>query len=174
MNTFPTDARRRRSTAALVPLLGCTLVVAMALPGGAAATTGAGVTPRAVAVGGLDAPVRAKLKAYEGSGFGDGTAVDDIVVIEYTVAPGGYFGWHQHGGPVWVVVNSGTLTLYGADDPTCSGTPHPAGSAFLDAGNHTHNARNEGTAPVVVVAIFMLPNGAPMRIDAPNPGVCPF
>lgn len=174
MNTVTHARVPRRTAAALVPLLGCTLVVAMALPSGAAATPGAGVTPRVVAVGGLDAPVRAKLKAHDGGGFDDGTAVEDIVVIEYTVAPGGYFGWHQHGGPVWVVVNSGTLTLYGSEDPTCTGTAHPAGSAFLDAGNHTHNARNEGTAPVVVVATFMLPNGAPMRIDAPNPGVCAF
>ena len=51
-----------------------------------------------------------------------GTDVEDIVMIEFTIAPGGYFGWHRHGGPVWVVVKQGTLTLYDSDDETCTGT----------------------------------------------------
>ena len=49
----------------------------------------------------------AKLKADLHEGFGDGTSVADIVVVEYTVAPGGYFGWHRHGGPVWVISSAG-------------------------------------------------------------------
>lgn len=36
-----------------------------------------------------------------------------------------------------------------------------------------HNARNEGTEPVVY-ATFMLPDGGALREDVANPGVCAF
>ena len=155
-------------------LLCCTFAFGLAPANEAQATPGAGVTPRSVAIGVLPETVRAKLKAHHDDGFGDGTDVADIVMVEYTIAPGGYFGWHQHGGPVWVIIKQGTLTLYDSDDATCTGTAYVAGSAFLDPGDHVHNARNEGDVPVVVYGTFMLPEDGLLRIDAPNPGVCPF
>jgi quercetin dioxygenase-like cupin family protein len=100
--------------------------------------------------------------------------VAQIAVIKFTIAPGGFFGWHTHGGPVWVVVAAGELTLYDSDDTTCTGRVHKPGSAFLDAGNHVHNARNEGVNPVVVYGTFMLPAGGAVRVDASDPGVCTF
>ncbi|HET9484701.1 MAG TPA: cupin domain-containing protein [Xanthomonadales bacterium] len=177
------------------PLLGlcCALAAALAPADEARATPGAGVTPRSIAIGVLPEAIRAKFKAahdderarrdwrvvldagqVQPTHDESGTDVEDIVVIEFTIAPGGYFGWHKHGGPVWVVVKQGTLTLYDADDETCTGTAYIAGSAFLDSGDHVHNARNEGTEPVVVYGTFMLPDGGAVRVDAPNPGVCPF
>lgn len=158
----------------LAPLLGCALALGMAPAMNVSATPGSGVTPRIVAIGVLPEAIRAKLKAHHDDGFGNGTVVEDIMVVEFTIAPGGYFGWHKHGGPVWVVIQSGTLTLYGSDDPTCTGTTYVAGSAFLDSGDHVHNARNETAAPVVVYGTFMLPVDGALRVDAPNPGVCPF
>jgi hypothetical protein len=148
------------------------LLTSSFVAGTALATPGNGVTGTQVASGALPEPVRVKLK--DEVGFGDGTDVSSITTIKYTVQPGGYFGWHQHGGPVWAVIASGTLTLYDGDDPTCTGQAYPAGSAFLDSGSHTHNARNETNQLVEVYATFMLPAGAPARIDMPNPGVCPF
>lgn len=171
---LPHDRRRARGASLFAPLLCCTLAVAMTPAKQASATPGAGVTPRPVAIGVLPETVRAKLKADHHDGFGDGTPVADIVMVEFTIAPGGYFGWHEHGGPVWVVIKEGTLTLYDSDDATCTGTRYPSGSAFLDAGDHVHNARNEGAVPVVVYGTFMLPDDAALRVDAPNPGVCPF
>jgi quercetin dioxygenase-like cupin family protein len=131
-------------------------------------TPGKDVVGEPLASGSLAEPVRAKLKDHEG-GFGDGTAVAQVSTIKYTVQPGGYFGWHRHGGPVWVVVAAGTLTLYEGDDATCTGHDQPAGRAFLDPGDHVHNARNEGSVPVVVYATFLLPAGGQTRIDAPAP-----
>jgi quercetin dioxygenase-like cupin family protein len=139
---------------------------------GAGATQGRGVVSEPVALGSLPEPIRAKLKDH--GGFGDGTAVAQIAVIKFTIEPGGVFGWHRHGGPVWVVVAAGDLTLYDSDDTTCTGRVHKPGSAFLDAGNHTHNARNETANPVVVYGTFMLPAGGAIRIDAPDPQVCEF
>ena len=152
---------------------------------GQAQAASVGVTGEKVSDGFLPEIVRAKLKGDESSGFEDGTDVGRILVIKYTVAPGGSFGWHRHGGPVWAVIMQGTLTMYDGDDPTCTGTDYAPlgdldgdgfvdGTALLDAGDHLHNAVNHGDIPVVVYATFMLPDGAPTKIDAPNPGFCPF
>lgn len=138
-----------------------------------AATPGSGVTPEPIVASELTESVRAKFKE-DASGFGEGTEVVSLTLVKFTIAPGGIFGWHRHGGPVWAMVSSGTLTIYDGDDPTCTGTIYTAGSAFLDPGDHTHNARNEGSENVVIYATFMLPEGGAPRIDAPDPGVCPF
>ena len=81
--------------------------------------------------------------------------------------PGGTFGWHQHGGPVWVVVAQGTLTLY-AGDEGCAATTVSAGGAFLDPGDHTHSAVNLGDQAVIVYATFR-----PRRVGQPA-WMCPI
>lgn len=135
------------------------------------ATPGSGVTGEVLASGTLFEPVPTKLKTELGIVQAD---VSKITVIRYTIAPGGVFGWHQHGGPLWATVVSGSLTFYHGDDPTCTGEVYPAGSVFMDSGNHTHNARNEGAENLVVIVTFMLPEGGAPRIDVPNPGNCSF
>jgi quercetin dioxygenase-like cupin family protein len=153
----------------------CSVLVcgAALVPGAATATRSEGVSAEPIAFGSLPEPIRAKLKGDEG-GFAEGTDVAQIAVIKFTIAPGGFFGWHTHGGPVWVVIAAGELTLYDSDDTTCTGRVHKPGSAFLDAGNHVHNARNEGVNPVVVYGTFMLPAGGAVRVDANDPGMCTF
>jgi quercetin dioxygenase-like cupin family protein len=163
---------RHKSPLALA-VCGAALLGAALTGGGAQATPGFGVVGEPVTLGSLPEPIRVKLKGESG-GFEDGTSVAQIVVIKFTVQPGGYFGWHRHGGPVWVAVAAGTLTLYEADDTTCTGHAYTPGSAFLDYGDHTHNARNEGAFPVVVYGTFLLPAGGAVRVDAPNPNVCAF
>lgn len=91
------------------------------------------------------------------------------VQVQTVLQPGGTFGWHEHGGPVWAVIASGTLTLY---DEACQPETFNAGEAFLDGGNHTHIANNEGEVDVVIYATFMLPTGGAPRIDVPDPGTC--
>jgi quercetin dioxygenase-like cupin family protein len=171
----PTTATLGRYVGRLTAVACGALFGSALLAGQAWATTPKDVVGEPLAPGSLLEPVRIKLKDHSG-GFGDGTAVAQISVIKYTVQPGGYFGWHTHGGPVWVVVAAGTLSLYDGDDATCTAHTQSAGSAFLDPGDHVHNARNEGTVPVVVYATFLLSAGAPARIDAPvpNPNVCGF
>lgn len=137
------------------------------------ATPGSGVTPEVIASGVLPEVVRAKFKDSHG-GFGDGFDVSRVQMVRFTVVPGGYFGWHQHGGPVWVNIAAGELTFYSSGDPTCTPSRYSTGEAFFETGQHTHTARNEGAIDVVVYATFMLPEGAALRIDAPDPGVCPF
>ena len=135
------------------------------------ATPASGVTSELITSGGLPEPIWAKFKPQSGVVHTD---VTRITMIKQTVAPGGTTGWHQHGGPIWVVVASGTLTLYDGGDPSCGGVVYPPGSAFMDPGTHTHNARNEGSENVVMYITFMLPEGGATRIDVPAPGNCPF
>jgi hypothetical protein len=95
--------------------------------------------------------------------------LSDAQVVEFHVAPGGFFGWHTHPGPVFVMVTAGTLTLYHADDPTTD-VDYPVGTGFVDpGGGHVHDARNEGNTDVELVAFFLTPQGTPIRIDAPAP-----
>lgn len=98
----------------------------------------------------------------------------DIVVANIEIGPGGSSGWHSHPGPVLIVVKSGTVTFYEANDPTCSPTVHPAGTSFIELGGDVAIARNEGELHASSVATFFVPAGSPTRIDAPNPGNCPF
>jgi quercetin dioxygenase-like cupin family protein len=136
------------------------------------ATPGVGVTQTPVAAGTLPEAVRMKLK--DGGGFGDGLDITNVAVVKNIVPPGAYFGWHQHGGPSWIVVTQGTLTFYDVENGTCAAHPVSAGQAYLDMGDHTHNARNETSTTVENYVVRFLPQGAQTRIDKPAPGVCPF
>jgi quercetin dioxygenase-like cupin family protein len=98
----------------------------------------------------------------------------DIVVANIAITPGGTSGWHSHPGPVLVVVKTGVLTIYRGDDPTCSPTLHPAGTAFTEEGGVVHIARNEGAVNVTTVATFFVPASAQQRIDQALPGNCAF
>ena len=67
----------------------------------------------------------------------------DTVVQQIVFGPGGHTGWHDHPGPVVVLVAQGELTLYSSEDPTCTGRTYSAGQAFIDqgAGPRPHRAR---------------------------------
>ena len=97
-----------------------------------------------------------------------------VHLIENRIAPGGTFGWHSHPGPSLVVVKSGALTLYLADDPTCTGRVVPAGSGFVDNGGDVHVVRNEGTMETIVYVTSLVPEGFGRRIDEPAPAHCGF
>ena len=98
----------------------------------------------------------------------------DIVVQEVTLQPGGYTGWHYHPGPILVAVKAGTITLYDADDPSCTPSRVNAGSAFMEEPGHVHFARNEGAVAEQHISTYILPFGAPTRVDAPHPRNCAF
>jgi quercetin dioxygenase-like cupin family protein len=100
--------------------------------------------------------------------------LSDVVTQTITLAPGGSSGWHTHPGPGILSVRSGTVTLYDANDPSC--TPHvlPAGKGFVEAGGDVHIARNEGTENLTLNVTYIIPRNAPQRIDQPDPGNCAF
>ncbi len=94
----------------------------------------------------------------------------DISVVTLTMAPGGTTGWHRHPGIVMIAVTEGTGTFYGAD---CTPTTYSAGDVFVETGEDSAAVvRNETDSPFVITVTFVVPRGAPFRIDEPNPG-CP-
>ena len=97
-----------------------------------------------------------------------------VIVQNVTIAPGAQTGWHSHHGPVIVVVAAGTMTLYQADDPSCTGETFTVGEAFVDPGQgNVHNARNEGSVGVQLLATLLdVPVGAGPGIPGTNPGTC--
>jgi quercetin dioxygenase-like cupin family protein len=102
------------------------------------------------------------------------TGPTDVHILQNKIAPGGTFGWHSHPGPSIVVVQSGELTLYRAEDPDCTPQLYAAGSGFVDQGGDVHVVRNEGEVDAVVYVTSVIPQGAGRRIDALDPGTCGF
>src|SRR5262245_48449231 len=98
------------------------------------------------------------------------TKASDMHVLSNRIAPGGSFGWHSHPGPSFVIVTSGTATVYLGADPLCKPHRIEAGSGFVDKGLQTHLVRNEGTTDLVTVVVSFVPKGAERRIAQPGPG----
>lgn len=149
------------------------IVFAIATSATVLATPISGVTSTLFAVGQFD-EIDAKTLSSSWQARIDTKGESDIHVLENRIAPGGTFGWHSHPGPSLVVVATGTLTLYRGDDPDCTPQVIPAGSGFVDEGGDVHLVRNEGSIETVVYVTSIVPSGATRRIDAPNPGNCPF
>lgn len=98
----------------------------------------------------------------------------DYVLREITVEPGGTTGWHYHDGTLYGVIARGTLTHHAADGCVLDGV-YEAGDTIVEApgtGN-VHVGRNLGTEPLVLEVLYVLPAGAPLANDAPDPG-CGF
>ncbi|WP_328767832.1 cupin domain-containing protein [Streptomyces sp. NBC_00286] len=128
------------------------------VPSTALATPGSGVTGTILAKGTSDDGLKIKTRGRT-----------DVVVRTITVAPGGSTGWHYHQGELIAVVQSGTLTRTMHD---CTVETTTAGKSFVEpAGpHHVHIGRNLGTEPVVLYVTYLLPEGAPLSVDAPDPG----
>jgi len=93
----------------------------------------------------------------------------DFAMATVTIDPLGSSGWHEHPGVVLIAVKTGTVTFY---NQYCSPTVHIAGTSFVEAaGDGPGLARNESsTDPAVVYVTYIVPVGAALRIDDPNPG----
>jgi quercetin dioxygenase-like cupin family protein len=100
--------------------------------------------------------------------------LSDAVVRSMSIAPGGDTGWHSHPGPVFVLVTAGTGSFYFAADPTFTPVVYPAGTGFVEGGGDVHIFRNEGNVDLEATVLFLVPHGAPTRIDEPAPPGAPF
>lgn len=160
--------RNRIMLALAVATIGVTAVAGIAM-----ATPASGVTSTTIASGSL-APINFLVRNGNWSAKIRTKGQTNLTVVENRVAPGGSFGWHSHPGPSLVIVKSGTLTFYEAEDPTCTPAVHSAGDAYVDEGTDVHVARNETGAEAVVIVTRLVPAGAPSRNDEPDPGTCGF
>ena len=137
------------------------------------ATPPSGVTTEAIGAGTFE-DIDVHMRTGDWKLTIDTKGSSDLNIVRNTVVPGGTFGWHTHPGPCLGMVLSGTATRDEGDDPTCTPLISPAGSTFVDnPGPLGHLVRNEGAANLVVVVVRLVPQGAAIRIDVPNPGYCP-
>ena len=148
------------------PVLAVALAVAVA---GTAFATGAnGFHAGVLAHGTLAGPVQLNMGVIKFQ-----TKADiDVVTATVNLDAHASSGWHSHPGIVIVTVLSGTVTFY---DDLCVGTPHAAGTTFIEANGVTGLARNESDATAQVYVTYLVPAGTPnsgLRIDQLNPG-CP-
>jgi quercetin dioxygenase-like cupin family protein len=96
----------------------------------------------------------------------------DLVTLNLTFQPGTVIDWHIHPGPVWGIINSGTLTAH-YDQSGCL-TAFPSGTALYVPAGTIHEEANDGTDLLQVVSTCILPPGSPERrpADAPTRVVC--
>ena len=98
----------------------------------------------------------------------------DLYVTQVTIQPGGSTGWHMHAGPSFVIVKSGTATIYQGADPTCTPQVVQAGGTIFEEADTVHILRNEGDVPLVNVVVQLIPTGVARTISMPDPGNCSF
>jgi quercetin dioxygenase-like cupin family protein len=93
----------------------------------------------------------------------------DFQMQTITFSPGGYSGWHHHPGIIWVIVESGAVTIY---DENCQAIKTvAAGNVFLESGNEPMLVRNEGTTNAVVYNAQVVPAGEQFR-EEDSPPAC--
>lgn len=96
----------------------------------------------------------------------------DIVVAEVSFPALASAGWHSHPGPIFVVIRTGTLSIW---DETCVKRTYSAGDSFFEAGPKANMlVKNESpTTEATVVATFIVPVGTTaLRIGEPH--LCGF
>lgn len=153
-------------------LIGGAGVLVAGLAPMAAATGASGVSGAFMARGAFVEPVDLTFRAPGTHGRDVIHVRDaaDTIVQKIVVDGGGHTGWHTHHGPVVVVVQSGTVTLY---DESCTARTYRAGETFLDAGDHAHIAKNKGdTTAELWATYFDVPSGQSPRIGAADHGEC--
>ncbi|MFF0728434.1 cupin domain-containing protein [Streptomyces sp. NPDC004134] len=94
----------------------------------------------------------------------------DHILRRITIPAGQGTGWHFHDGTLYGFVEEGTLSHF---DSACkSDGVYEAGSALTEpsGAQNVHIGRNLGTTPVVLDVLYVLPHGAPLSEDAPDPG----
>ncbi|WP_433856071.1 cupin domain-containing protein [Streptomyces kronopolitis] len=138
---------------------------------------------RAVLIGsaviGISVPAGAAYATPPGPGV-TGTTIfqttvggKDYILRKVTIPPGQSTGWHYHDGTLYGKVQQGTLSHF---DASCkSDGVYEAGDSITEpsGSKNVHIGRNLGTTPMVLEVLYVLPHGAPLSEDAPNPG-CGF
>jgi quercetin dioxygenase-like cupin family protein len=98
----------------------------------------------------------------------------DTFIQKVTIGPGGDTGWHSHPGPHVIAVTEGILTVYAADDASCTPHRYQAGTGLYSRGaGDVRNERNEGAVSLVLYVTYFIPPGSTPRTDATaKPGNC--
>jgi hypothetical protein len=138
-----------------------------------AATPSSGITQVLVASGVFE-PFHDKRKFGEWKADLKIDGMPTTISYQSSVAtPGGTTGWHSHSGPIFITVTAGAVTVYNAEDPTCTPRVFTAGQGFVEP-ETVHVLRNEGSVDARWTSANIRPVDQPARFDAPDPGTCSF
>ena len=87
----------------------------------------------------------------------------EAVIVHVEIAPGGRAGRHTHPGEEisYVLEGTGELLIDGKPARALK-----AGDGFVVPAGAIHDARNTGTQPLKVVAIYLVEKGKPMATPA--------
>lgn len=161
-----------------VLLLSAVAVVTAVYVGNALATPASGFTGTTIAVGRfgeVDVLNHIPHNPHVWLSMQKTKGLSDLYVQSNAWTPGGSTGWHTHPGHSLIIVTAGAVTAYEGNDSGCKPALYTQGMGFVDpGGDHVHNIRNEGSVEARTVAVQLIPADAVRRIDAPNPGNCPF
>jgi len=100
----------------------------------------------------------------------------DTAFQQVAIQPGGSTGWHTHPGATFVAVAQGELTVYRVVGSGCPVTKVDPGTGFAQMPTEVHIGRNEGSVPLVIYTLYILPHGTQntgIRVDQPQPAACP-
>jgi len=96
----------------------------------------------------------------------------DVMAQSITFEVGSSTGWHTHPGRTIEFVRSGSITIFDGEDSKCTGRTFSAGQAYVGP-SHIHLARNDGTVPAEVVAMYTgVSPGGSNRAEAERPAQC--
>lgn len=90
----------------------------------------------------------------------------EVTGLRVVIPPGARTGWHRHGCAGYAYVISGTLIV------EVAGMGHksfPAGTAFAEVVDLSHDGRNEGSQPVELIAFFTGQAGVPITVRTTPP-----
>jgi quercetin dioxygenase-like cupin family protein len=106
----------------------------------------------------------------------DATNPCEMAFQQVTLQPGGTTGWHTHPGPTFVAFVQGDGTVYHVSGSECHPLKIGAGTGFSQMPTEVHVLRNDGSVPIVLYSLYVLPRGTPntgIRVDQPQPAGCP-
>jgi len=86
-------------------------------------------------------------------------------VLDVTVAPGGYTGWHHHPAILLNSTISGSLEWY---DAQCNKPVYNAGDSWME-NTAVHDVRNVGTMNAHFMITYVIAKGQPRRVDESAP-----
>lgn len=166
-------SRRTIATTSMVAALAATAGVAIAL---STHSGSAGVAAAASAPAPLTHATLGEFHFSSNDFKIDSSKPSEVVMPQITIHAGASSGWHTHPGPGFIVVTSGTLTLYQVIDNGCVKSAYGPGQGFVEIPGVVHIARNEGTSgDVTAVATFLdiAPGTTAYKSVVPAPAACP-
>jgi quercetin dioxygenase-like cupin family protein len=98
------------------------------------------------------------------------TGTPKITAAVVFLAPGKETGWHTHAVPLFAYVLQGELSVDYGDKGV---KVYKAGESYLEAMNWPHNGINKGTAPTLILAVYMGAEGKPNAEPTAPPAAKP-